>query len=114
MDIFRFILVKKLFDSFPKNENGNIDINIFKSSFSPNNNYNIINGNKTTDEAYGEFLECLDIFIEYKRNLKNEKSKTELTYEEFCDYFGEISFEIQNDYIFSKYINNCWEINIKH
>lgn len=110
MNILRFTLVKQLFDLFPKNQYGNINFDVFKNSFYPNRHFDVLNGNKTTDEVYGEFLECLQIFKEYITNLKGNISKNDLTYEEFCDFFGEISSEIKNDSIFSNYIENCWKI----
>ena len=111
MNMMRFTLVKNLFDNFPKNQNGCIDINSIKNSFYPNRHNDVLNGSKTMDEVYREFLECLQIFIEYNSNLKGGVSQNELNYEEFCDFFGEISFGIQNDYIFSNYLQNCWRIN---
>ena len=111
MSMLRFTSVKQLFDSFPKNQYGNINIDIFKNSFCPNKHFDVLNGNKTVEEVYGEFLECLQIFKEYISNLKGSISKNDLTYEEFCDFFGEISSEIQSDSIFSNYIENCWKIN---
>ena len=111
IDIMRYTLVKQLFDSFPKNQKGNIDIDVIKNSFCSSKHYDVINGNKTNDEVYGEFLECLEIFKEYSNNLNGGISKNELTYEEFCEFFGEMSFEIQNDYSFSNFVQNCWKIN---
>jgi Ca2+-binding EF-hand superfamily protein len=111
MDMMRYTLVKKLFDSFPKNENGSISIDVIKKSFCPIQHYEVVNGKRKTDEVYGEFLELIDIFREYASNLKGGVPKNDLTFEEFCDFFGEISLEIQNDYAFSNLIQNCWMIN---
>jgi Ca2+-binding EF-hand superfamily protein len=111
MDMMRYTLVKKLFDSFPKNENGSISIDVIKKSFCPIQHYEVANGKRKTDEVYGEFLELIDIFREYASNLKGGVPKNDLTFEEFCDFFGEISLEIQNDYAFSNLIQNCWMIN---
>lgn len=110
MSMLRLTLVKQLFDLFPKNQYGNINFDIFKNSFDPNKHFDVLNGNKTADEIYGEFLECFQIFKEYISNLKGSISKNDLNYEEFCDFFGEISIEIQNDSIFNNYIENCWKI----
>ena len=111
MNMMRFTLVKNLFDTFPKSQNGGINIDSIKNSFYPNKHYEVLNGNKTMDEVYGEFIECLEIFREYNSCLNGGVLKNELNYEEFCDFFGEISFGIQNDYIFSNYVQNCWRIN---
>ena len=111
MDMTRFSLVKKLFDEFPKNQNGNINIDTLKNSFCATSHYDVINGNKSNDEVYGEFLECIEIFREYNNNLRGGISKDELNYEDFCDFFGEISFGIANDYNFGNLIQNCWKIN---
>ena len=111
MDMMRYTLVKKLFDSFPKNENGSISIDAIKKSFCPIQHYEVVNGKRKTDEVYREFLELIDIFREYASNLKGGVPKNDLTFEEFCDFFGEISLEIQNDYSFSNLIQNCWMIN---
>ena len=105
----RLTLVKTLFDEFPKDNNGCINIDIMKNCFCPNKHNDVINGNKTIEEIYGEFLEYLEIFREYNNNLKGGFGKNELTYDEFCDFFGEISLEIQNDYLFSNFIQNCWK-----
>jgi len=110
MDMTRFRLIKKLYDALPKNQNGNINIDVFKNSFCPTKHYDVINGNKSNDEIYGEFLECFEIFREYNNNLKGGISKNELNYEEFCDFFGEISFGITNDFNFSNLVQNCWKI----
>ena len=110
MDMTRFRLIKKLYDALPKNQNGNINIDVLKNSFCPTKHYDVINGNKSNDEIYGEFLECFEIFREYNNNLKGGISKNELNYEEFCDFFGEISFGITNDFNFSNLVQNCWKI----
>ena len=111
ISMLRFTSVKQLFDLLPKNEYGNISFDILQKSFDPNKHFDVLNGNKTVDEVYGEFLECVQIFKEYNSNLKGNISKNDLTYEEFCDFFGEISSEIQNDSIFNNFMENCWKIN---
>ena len=111
MNMMRYTLVKKLFDEFPKNQNGNINIDIIKNSFCASKHYDVINGKKTNDEVYGEFLECIEIFREYINNLNGGISRNELTFEEFCDFFGEMSLEIQNDIEFSNFVQSCWKIN---
>ena len=109
MDIMRYSLVKQLFDAFPKNQKGNIDIDVVKKSFYPHKHFDVINGKKTSDEVYREFLELIDIFKEYSSNLNGSLSRTEMTYEEFCDFFGEISIEIPNENSFTNLIQNCWK-----
>ena len=79
-----------------------------KNCFCPTKHNDVISGNKTIDEVYEEFLECLEIFREYNNNLKGGIVKNEITYEEFCDFFGEISLEMPNDYLFSNFVQNCW------
>ena len=90
---------------------GNINIDTLKNSFCATSHYDVINGNKSNDEVYGEFLECIEIFRDYNNNLRGGISKDELNYEDFCDFFGEISFGIANDYNFGNLIQNCWKIN---
>ena len=106
----RFSLVKKLFDDLPKNQNGCIDIDVLKNCFCASKHYDVINGNKTIDEVYGEFLECLEIYKTYNNNLKRGIGN-ELTYEDFCHFFEEISLEIRSDYLFSNLLQNCWRFN---
>lgn len=106
----RFSLVKKLFDDLPKNQNGCIDIDVLKNCFCASKHYDVINGNKTIDEVYGEFLECLEIYKNYNNNLKGGIGN-ELSYEDFCHFFEEISLEIKSDYLFSNFAQNCWRFN---
>lgn len=106
----RFALVKKLFEDLPKNQNGNIDIDVLKNCFCASKHYDVINGNKTIDEVYGEFLECLEIYKNYNNNLKGGIGN-EFTYEDFCHFFEEMSLEIKSDYLFSNLVQNCWRFN---
>lgn len=104
------ILIKKLYNDFNKDIEGNVSLIDLKNSYQPSKHPGVVCLKKSVDEAYGDFLECLEIFKEYNNNLKGEYT-TYLTIEEFIIFFKEISLSITNDFVFMKMLENCWKSN---
>ena len=104
----REIIIQNLFEKL-HNGNGFVLINDLKQSFNPTKHPDVINQIRNQEEVYADFLDSLQIFREYNGNLNNDNIKKGIMlYEDFCNFFKEISISINDDMLFEYYINNCW------
>ena len=107
-------LVRKIYDSIKKDQNGNIFIVDFKKIFNANKYNDIFGGQKTKEYVYYEFIENLDIFLNYRNKLYNKHLNNVLNYDDFLRFLDQISMYINNDDVFENYINSCWNVNINY
>ena len=71
----------------------------------------ILKGEKNEEEILSEFLDCFDLNNNLLIN-KEEKinDKTNISFEEFANFYEYISFLYDNDNDFINLINNSWNI----
>ena len=110
MSIKRQLLVKKVFDSFEKDNEGKIMTSDIKSKFNYKKHPDALSGKNTPNEIYSDFLDFLETFREYNDNLKGGYSFN-MSFEEFLDFYSEISMSIEDDDFFEYLLNNCWDLN---
>ena len=104
----REILIQKLFENLHKG-NGFVLINDLKQCFNPMNHPDVLNQIRNKDEIFLDFIDSLEIFREYNSNLNNENViNGYLGFEDFLNFFKEISMSISDDKYFDFFINNCW------
>ena len=107
----RIILIQNLFDKLRKGKEY-ILLNDIKKYFNPDKYPDVLEQKKTSDEIAFDFIDSLEIFKEYNINLKNESIINGImTYNDFENYFKEISLSINDDKIFDYIINFCWEVD---
>ena len=107
----RIILIQNLFDKIRKGKEY-ILLNDIKKYFNPEKYPDVLEQKKTSDEIAFDFIDSLEIFKEYNINLKNESIINGImTYNDFENYFKEISLSINDDKIFDYIINFCWEVD---
>ncbi len=107
----REFIIQKLFEKLHKG-NGYVLINDLKKSFNATNHPDVINQIRNKDEIFLDFFDSLEIFKEYNGNLNNDNIKNGyMSYEDFSNFFKEISMSISDDTFFEYYINNCWASN---
>ena len=107
----RIILIQNLFDKIRKGKEY-ILLNDIKKYFNPDKYPDVLEQKKTSDEIAFDFIDSLEIFKEYNINLKNESIINGImTYNDFENYFKEISLSIIDDKIFDYIINFCWEVD---
>ena len=107
----RIILIQNLFDKLRKGKEY-ILLNDIKKYFNPEKYPDVLEQKKTSDEIAFDFIDSLEIFKEYNINLKNESIINGImTYNDFENYFKEISLSINDDKIFDYIINFCWEVD---
>ena len=101
---------KYWYESYEQSINAFINIKDIKNSFNSYRHPEVLKGVKSSEEVYGDFLECLEIYKEYICNINN-KNYDYMSFKEFLEFFDEISLYISNETEFEIYINNCWNLN---
>ena len=102
-------LIIKVYDNLNKDLYGYINIKEIKNKYNCYKHPEVIKGNKTHEEVYGDFLECLEIYREYVCNI-NKKYNDFLAYDEFLEFYNELSMYIKDDNYFEILICGCWDI----
>ena len=105
-------MIRNIYDSIKKDQNGNIFVVDFKKLFNANKYNDIFGGQKTKEYIYYEFIDNLEIFLNYRNKLYNKNLSNVLNYDDFLRFFDQISMYINNDDVFENYINFCWNSNI--
>ena len=107
----RQFLIQKLFEDLSKG-NSYVLINDIKQNFNPIKHPDVINKMKNKEEVALDFYDSVEIFNEYNSNLNNMNIKNGImSYDDFCNFFKEISMSIKDDAFFEYLISNCWSIN---
>ena len=105
----RISIVEKVFSNFNKNEKGEVSLKEIKQSFNPGAHPDVLSGKKSSNEVFGEFLDMLEIYREYIYNLKGGYIIS-INFEDFKQFYSEISLSIKDDNIFENMMVNCWNI----
>jgi Ca2+-binding EF-hand superfamily protein len=106
----RRLSVQKVFDSFNKNEQGEVLLSEIKQKYNSGGHPDVVSGRKRREEEFSEFLDKIEIFREYNDNLKMSYSTT-MNFNEFLRFYSEISMSIKDDNLFDNILYNCWNIN---
>ncbi len=107
MNAKRTAVVTQAFNKLDIDKSGFIDMNEIKHSYNAKNNPEVRQGKKTEEDIYTEFMET------FKANhlLKAGPRTKRVTYEEFMDYYHNISMTIKDDDQFVFLIQNAWKLN---
>jgi len=103
-------IVRKVFDNFIKNEQGEVSMSEIKQKYNAWRHPDVINGRKSREEEFADFLDKLEIFREYNDNFKMSYS-TNMNSDEFIKFYSEIGMSIKDDNLFDNILSNCWNIN---
>ena len=103
-------IVQKVFDNFYKNVQNEVALSEIKQKYNAGRHPDVVNGRKSREEEFGDFLDKLEIFREYNDNLKMSYSTT-MNLNEFLKFYTEISMFIKDDNLFDNILINCWNIN---
>ena len=105
----RVSLLQKVFNNFNKNEQGEVSIKEIKQKFNPGGHPDVLSRKKTSNEVFGEFLDMLEIYREYIYSIRGGYI-TSINFEDFKQFYAEISLSIKDDYIFENMMMNCWNL----
>ena len=103
----RKAVVTQAFNKLDIDKSGFIDMNEIKHSYSAKNNPDVRLGKKTEEEVYTEFMDT------FKANhlLKAGPRSKRITFEEFLDYYNNISMTVKDDDQFVFLVQNAWKLN---
>ena len=101
MSDFRLGIVKKCFDKLDKNGNGELEVADIKGTYDPSRHPDVLS-------------EFLDTF-EYHFSLlnMNRTRDAKVTFEEFVEYYNNISMSIPDDEYFETMMTNAYNLDNK-
>ena len=109
ISIYRAIIIKGIYNNFWKDKYGNISINDIRKQFKASEHPFVKKGLKTEQEIYFEFIECLNIYKNYRSIIYNQDNIDSINYEGFLNYFKEVSLSIKDDKLFEDILINCFD-----
>ena len=103
----RKAVVTQAFNKLDIDRSGFIDMNEIKHSYSAKNHPDVRLGKKTEEDIYTDFMET----FQANHLLKSGPRLKRVTYEEFLDYYNNISMSIKDDDQFVFLVQNAWKLN---
>lgn len=107
MNAFRQKIVKAAFTKLDKDGSGIIDINDIKGVYNASRHPDVKSGKKSEDEVLGEFIET----FETHHNINGGVRDRRVTFEEFLEYYNNVSASIDNDNYFELMMINAWKLH---
>ncbi|OTF80872.1 calcyphosin-like protein [Euroglyphus maynei] len=101
MNKMRISLVEKAFAKMDKTGDGVITIKDLQGVYNIKSHPEYLNGNKTEQELFGDFI---------KKFEKNGSIDGQLTKEEFMDYYSGVSASIDDDMYFDLMMRQAWKL----
>ena len=108
MNEFRTNLVLKAYGKFDKNGDGIVNTTDLKGVYNANKHPDVINGKKTQDEVFLEFLETFEAHFADRHGGQKDGN---ISREEFIEYYNNVSMSIDLDSYFELMINNAWNLD---
>jgi Ca2+-binding EF-hand superfamily protein len=111
---FRQSLIKKAFTKLDDNKNGFLEASDVKSVYNAAKHPDVIKKKKTEEEVLQDFLETFEAHRSMSKN--DDKSKLKdgrVTFNEFLDYYSNVSSSIDDDKYFELMITNAWNLDNK-
>lgn len=107
MNEFREGLALKAFQTLDRDHNGVLNISDIRGVYSAAGHPEVRSGKKTEEEVLGEFLETFELHHSFADPTgKNQV----ITWEEFKEYYANVSASIDDDRYFELMMNNAWKI----
>ncbi|MGL4950215.1 MAG: EF-hand domain-containing protein, partial [Mycoplasma sp.] len=108
MNDFRRRLVEQAFNILDKSKNGVVDIEDIKDKYNARQHPDVKSGKRTEDEILLEFIETFESTYNY---LNGGQADGQVTWEEFMEYYEDVSMSIDDDSYFEVMMNNAWRMN---
>lgn len=108
MNQVRKNLVKRAFDKLDKNGNGIVELDDIRGVYNAKNHPDVKLGKKTEDEVLTEFLDTFEMHYSLLHPGSRDKK---ITFDEFIEYYNNISMSIDDDRYFELMMTNAWNLN---
>lgn len=107
MNDFRRAFVKRAFDKLDKNGSGIVEIDDLKGVYNAKHHPDVKIGKKTEEEVLAEFLDTFELHYSL---LHPGSRDSKVTFDEFIEYYNNISMSIEDDRYFELMISNAWNL----
>lgn len=101
MNPFRLSLIRKAYEKLDVNRDGSVKLDDIAQIYDVSRSPDVVNLKKDPMEVYKEFMKLWDTQV----------ADGIVTFEEFCDYFRDVSASIDNDDYFALMMKNAWKID---
>ena len=106
LNMKRTKLIENAFSYLDINNQGSIDLMYLLDQFSTKNHPDVLGEKKTEEEVKDEFINCFKKHYQYFNEDNNSVS-----FDEFIDFYENISLGIDDDAYFENLIVNFWNLN---
>ena len=106
---FRLNIVINVFNSFG-NKSNKISLSNILNFYNKNNHPDVLTGKKLAEEVFGDFIDMVNIFKEYKEFTTNNKFDF-WSLQDFVDFYAQVSLGITDDSYFECLMQNVWNEN---
>ena len=101
-------LVKRAFDKIDRNRNGIVELDDLKGVYNAKNHPDVKLGKKTEEEVLSEFLDTFEMHYSLLHPGSRDKR---ISFDEFIEYYNNVSMSIEDDRYFELMITNAWNLN---
>lgn len=107
MNEARTILVRQAWRKLDRDGNGRLEVDDLVGVYSGRMHPDVRSGKKTEEEVLGEFLETFEIQLSLTGRSQRDRS---VTWEEFNEYYNNVSASIDEDAYFEVMMVNAWKL----
>jgi calcyphosin len=104
---FRRSLIERAFSVLDRDGSGVIEVDDIKERYSATRHPDVVQGKKSEEQILMDFIET----FETHHNLRTGSARdSRVTFEEFLEYYANVSISIDSDEYFALMMNNSWNI----
>lgn len=105
----RLTLVRKAFAKLDRNNNGVVELEDIKGVYNAKQHPDVKLGKKTEEEVLIEFLDTFE--MHYSLIHPGSRGDKMISFEEFVEYYNNVSMSIEDDRYFELMMTNAWNLN---
>jgi len=109
MNTSRTQLVRRAFQKLDRNGNGLVELEEIKQLYNAKQHPDVKLGKKTEDEVFIEFMDTFE--LHYSLRHAGGRGDKQVTFEEFAEYYNNVSMSIEDDRYFELMMTNAWNLN---
>jgi Ca2+-binding EF-hand superfamily protein len=102
-------LVLQAFQKLDKNNNGTVELEEIKNIYNAKQHPDVKLGKKTEEEVLIEWLDTFE--MHYSLLHPGKRGDKQVTFDEFVEYYNNISMSIPDDRYFELMMTNAWNLN---
>ena len=95
-------MIKKAYQKLDENSDGTVKLDDVAKLYDVSKHPDVIQGRKKPNEVYSEFMKLWDTQV----------ADGVVTFDEFLDYFRDVSASIDRDDYFALMMQNSWKIQV--